>query len=277
MNDIIESKDPEGLRIAFEALRPMMDALVEIRRANTNMPKAINFAASVGRLVLLPERRAAFVSLPASYFDIQHVDRLGPAALAASYAWLQSQDADAMSTGAQLPPPSVVEAMVLRGVMLKVLEYNLGHHENVLKRLASIRSGHGHMDLASDLWRLAGMYEIHAAELAADTRFYQPGDMIRARQFVQGIQHVLGEGAESDAGFWADYLARAWTLMVNTYEEVSAAGRWLFRNENVEAMFPSLYAIGRQRRRRRADDELPGDGQEQPGDGEEIEPAQPAQ
>jgi hypothetical protein len=37
------------------------------------------------------------------------------------------------------------------------------------------------------------------------------------------------------------------------------AGRWLFRHENGEASFPSLYTIGRQRRSRRPDDSDEGD------------------
>ena len=51
---------------------------------------------------------------------------------------------------------------------------------------------------------------------------------------------------------------------------MSAAGRWLFRDENGETRFPSLYTVGRQprRSRRNGGDELPGGGDELPGDGE---------
>jgi hypothetical protein len=270
MNDIIEAKDPEGLRLAFEAVKPALDTVVEVRVANTDIHKAINCAASVGRMVLQPEMRAAFASLPASFFDILHVDRLEQVALATAYASLQAGHVAPLSTGAKLPVPNLIEATALKQVMLKVLEYNLGHVDAIATLLASIRPGHGHADLVSDLWRLAVMYEEHAPELIADTRFYQAGDAARAKQYVQGFNHVLGDGRESDAEYWTDYLGRAWTLLVNTYDEVSAAGRWLFRDANGEERFPSLYAIGRQpRRSRRA-----GDGEELPGDGE-LEPEQP--
>ena len=52
---------------------------------------------------------------------------------------------------------------------------------------------------------------------------------------------------------------------------MSAAGRWLFREENGETRFPSLYTVGRQpprRSRRDGGDKLPGGGDELPGDGE---------
>ncbi len=270
MNDIIEAKDPEGLRMAFEALVPTLDAQIEIRRANTDIRKAINCAASVGRMVLQPEVRAAFASLPGSYFDIQHIDRLEQVALATDYAWMQAGHIAPLSTGAKLPVPNLIEATALKQVMLKVLEYNLGHLDEVFTLLASIRSGQGHADLVSDLWRLATLYEAHAAALAADTRFYQAGDAARAKQYQQGINHVLGDGRASDAEYWASYMGRAWTLMVNTYDEVSTAGRWLFRNDNGEERFPSLYAIGRQPRRSRR----PGDDEALPGDGE-LAPEQP--
>ena len=270
MNDIIDSKDPEGLRLAFEAVRPELDAQTEIRRANTDMRKAIAFAGSVGRMVRQPERREAFASLPPAFFDVLYVDRLEPVSEAAFYAWLQSEDAKVFRTGAKMPLPNLIEMTSLKGVMIKVLEYNVGDKEDVFKKLASIRPGHGHADNASDLWRLGVLYEEHAAELAADTRLYRAEDAARAKRYAQAINHVLGDGRESDALVWSDYLGRAWTLLINTYDEVAAAGRWLFRHENGEALFPSLYAIGRQPRRTRRPDE----GDDLPGDGE-LDPEQP--
>lgn len=268
MDDIIDSKDPEGLRLAFEAVRPELDTVAEIRVANTDMRKAIIFAASVGRMVTLPERLTAFASLPATFFNMVHVARLEQVADATFYAWLQTADARALHTGSRMPLPNLVEMTALRTVMIKVLEYNVGDNEAVSKKLASIRPGHGHADTGSDLWRLGVLYEEHAAALAADTRLYKPEDAVKAKRYAQAINHVLGDGTESDALFWGDYLGRAWTLLVNTYDEVAAAGRWMFRHENGEAMFPSLYAVGRQpRRSRRSDEELPDSG--------ELDPEQP--
>lgn len=38
---------------------------------------------------------------------------------------------------------------------------------------------------------------------------------------------------------------RAWTLLVEVYGEVSAAGHFLFRNDDPEGRFPSVYTMGR--------------------------------
>jgi hypothetical protein len=82
---------------------------------------------------------------------------------------------------------------------------------------------------------------------------YKATDREDAGRLAQAIHQVLGDGQHSDARYWTDYLARAWSLLVITYDEVSATGRWLFRHEDGETRFPSLYAIGRQRRSRSPD------------------------
>jgi hypothetical protein len=51
---------------------------------------------------------------------------------------------------------------------------------------------------------------------------------------------VLRDGRNVSARYWSNYQTRAWSLMLITYGEVSAAGRWLFRHENGEERFPSL-------------------------------------
>lgn len=117
--------------------------------------------------------------------------------------------------------------------------------------------------------RLADLYEAHATALAADGVHYRAEDPVTARKLGHGIFQVLGDGRQSDQSYWAKYQARAWTFLLATYDEVAAAGRWLFRHENGDARFPSLYTIGRQPRRSRRD---PGDGgdagDEIPGAGE---------
>jgi hypothetical protein len=50
---------------------------------------------------------------------------------------------------------------------------------------------------------------------------------------------------------------RAWTLLADTYDEVSAAGRFVFRHEGGESMFPSLVTISRARPVRSPGDEAP--------------------
>jgi hypothetical protein len=271
MEENIEGFDPEAARLAFEALQPALDLQDEVRAGTTDRRKAINYAASAGRTVKQPEIRAEFESLPARRFDMQHVDMLETAALATWYVTIRHQDASVLASTAKLSDELVAQATEKKQTMQRVIEYNLDHLPEVALKLADIRPGQGHIDLADDLVRLAGLYESHADILAADTHRYQAGDAATAKQLAQAINKVLGDGRYSDVRYWTDYLGRAWTFLVTTYEEVAAAGRWLFRDESGETRFPSLYTVGRQpprRSRRDGGEELPGDSGELPGDGE---------
>lgn len=274
MSDIMEGIDPEAAPRAYEAMLPLLDALTGKRAAmNTPMPRAIVFAASVGRMVKQPDMRAMFASLPPAHFDMQYVDRLESAALAAWFAELCTRTAAALASGAKLPEEVEAAAILYKTRMIRVIEYNLDHIKEVVTELESIRAGNGHMDLASDLMRLAVIFKAHAARLSQDTQRYQASDAEAAMRYATTIHQVLGDGRRSDAAYWSDYLSRAWTLLVTTYEEVAAAGRWLYRHDNGDTMFPSLYTISRQRRSRKPADEV---GQE-PGDEEPASPTTPTQ
>jgi hypothetical protein len=253
MQDIIDGMDPSKAALAFEEMSPLLRTQTESRRANTDINKAVVVAASVGRMVKQPEMRAEFAALPATRFDVQHVDRLESAALATWHASLALRNATALTSGAKIPDTVVAEATDLKQTMMKVLDYYLGQSTDVYNILADIRGGTGYVDLASDLARLAELYQIHAPVLAVDTVRYKATDREDAGRLAQAIHQVLGDGQHSDARYWTDYLARAWSLLVITYDEVSATGRWLFRHEDGETRFPSLYAIGRQRRSRSPD------------------------
>jgi hypothetical protein len=248
MQNIKAIIDPDGAALAFEAVLPLLDAQTETRRSNTSFDKAILHAASIGRMVKQPEVRAKFAGMPASDFDQQHVERLETVALAAWHVTLSLESASVQSSGARIAEEDVAAGTRLKKRMIKVLEYHLGHLDEVSTELTAIRAGTGYLDMACDLVRLAALYQQHAAELGSDTRHYRAADRDRAGRLAHLIHQVLGDGRERDADYWSDYLARAWALLVVTYGEVSAAGRWLYRHENGEARFPSLYTVGRKRR-----------------------------
>ena len=251
MEEIIEGLDPEAARLAFEALLPLLDAQRDVRTASTDIRRAIIHAAAIGRLVRKPDMQVEFESLPGA--ALRHPARLsaGVAALATWYTVLTLRRASALSTGAKLPEELLTEGGALKLRMFKVIEYMLGHLSGVSTQLADIRTGKGYVDLAEDLMQLADLFEAHAAALAEDRTHYRVEDAVNAKKIGHGILLVLGDGRVSDARYWAEYQALAWTLLVTTYEEVSAAGQWLFRHENGEARFPSLYTVGRQSRRAR--------------------------
>ena len=278
MDEIIGDIDPNAARLAFEAVQPRLDALTEVRVASTDVRKSLIHAGAVGRTVQTPEVKAAFQTLPADRFDMQHVELLSPAALATWHTVLMQRAAAVLSTGAKVPEEILARGSALKENMFKVADYVLGQVDGIKEQLADILSGRGHIDQADDLMRLADIYETHAAALAVDQIHYKADDAVTARKLAHGIYKVLGDGRTSDARYWSDYQARAWTFLLETYDEVAAAGRWLYRHENGEARFPSLYTVGRQSRRSRRPEG--SDGGEPPADdgsGEVGSPVTPAE
>jgi hypothetical protein len=275
MRQIIEGIEAEKARMAFDATVPLLDAQTELRRANTSVDKCIVFGAATGRVVQQPEVLARFAVLPAAEFDVHHVLRLEQIALAAWHARVSLRSA-LVTAGVKIPESVMNDGMALKQLMIKVIEYNLGHDEDVVAELRDIREGTGYVDLASDLVRLVALYQAHAQALAVDVRHYKATDADLAGRTAQAIHQVLGDGRNVSARYWNHYLTRAWSLLVITYGEVSAAGRWLFRHENGEERFPSLYTVGRQRRSRRPDQDegSPDDDLDIPEDGEIAPPAQ---
>jgi hypothetical protein len=251
MDEIIGDIDPNAASLAFEALLARLDALTEIRATTTDLRKSLIHAASVGRMVQKPEVKAVFQTLPAERFDMQHVELLETASMATWHTVLMQRSASVLSTGAKVPDEILAQGTMVKERMFKVVDYVLGHVGGIREQLADIRGGKGHVDLADDLMREADLYEAHATALVEDRIHYKAEDAVTARKLAHGIYKVLGDGRSSDARYWSEYQARAWTFLLETYDEVAAAGRWLYRHENGEALFPSLYAVGRQPRRSR--------------------------
>ncbi|WP_428266965.1 hypothetical protein [Haliangium sp.] len=244
-DELTEAMDPDAARKAFEALQPHLDAQEDIRRANTDLDKAVIMAAALGRMVKQPEVRARFEALPTDAFDQAYVDRLEPAALATWYVGLARKQAEVSASGGRLPSEAVRVATEVKRRMMRVVGYHLGDDAEVAAELSDIRAGTGYVDLGTDLMRLADLYEAHADELSEDSRHYQDSDADLARRLALAIHQVLGDGRDSDADYWAAYQRRAWSFLLDTYDEVSLAGRWLYRHEDAAERFPSLYTIGR--------------------------------
>lgn len=258
---IADSIEPDAARLAFEALRPLLDTRTELRAANIDVDRAVLFAASVGRRVRRPEVRARFAGLPAQEFDIGHVDRLEPAALAVWHTCTELLSAAARSSGRRIPATMHAEAAAVKQRMHEVLTYHLEHLSEVLTQLEAMGAGPGsdYLRLAESLLELADLYRRYELELAGDVTRYRPSDRELAGRLAHAIHYLLGEPARPEVVAWTRHRARAWSLLVETYEEVRAAGRWLFRHENGEELFASLYTAGRGPRRRRTRAQIEAD------------------
>lgn len=261
MPDTVESsipvvQDPAVGEAAIALLMPLLSVIPEAKlrvpNVDTNLA-AFKVLALVGALD--PKLKARMEALPPEEFDFTLVGVLVPAARAVIHTRAQLAIVQSIDPCARLPVNEAQQATERRERMLQVLGYHLGddpdgEHGDAVRELQHVRSGNGYLDLANDLIALAGLYRRFEGLLAGDTLRYRSADADEADRSAVRIQNHLGE--KQDKRRSADQLlaARAWTFMVYAYEEVSAAGRWLLRDEPGSAsLFPSL---GEGRRRRRA-------------------------
>jgi hypothetical protein len=241
--------DSAKARNAFEELRPRLDQLKELRRPIVDVEKAAAQAVVIGHMVQDPEVREMFEQLSPRVFEMQHVDDLEKAALATLHAVVEHRDAAVHGSRARVPPDTLEAATRLKQDMFLVAKYHL-RDKHSAPIITDIGAGQGHADLASDLLRLSKLYETNHDRLAQDHSYYRPEDAARARELAHRIYTHLGGDTESSERTWAGYVHRAWTFLLETYDEIGAAGRWLYRKDNGEERFPSLIASQRQVARR---------------------------
>lgn len=236
--------DPAAAKKAYEAMLPRMDALAkdQLNLLNVDAQEAAIIALSVSRFLAEPEPKARFALLDAKLFDPAHLAFLPTIALAVSHAYVELQSARAQTTEAKLPVKLVDDATEVKERMLECCEYLFKRHPKLSLEVASIRAGSGHRDRASDLLRLAKVYEDNKSTVEKDPLNYQPTDAANARLLAQDILSTLGEAQSAEEKKCVANLTRAWTLLRTAYDEVQAAGSFLYRHEEPDEKLPSLYA-----------------------------------
>lgn len=236
--------------VAFRRLKPDLDAIPADRvmqpRVDVRAAASFVLSASVPRLKD-PVLHKRFLSLPATEFPHGALDDLGAAAEAVLFTQAQLSQAEAGTPGAMLPVELVNQATALRAELLKVCAYHFDGDAKLSAQVQDIRAGHGYMDLAEDLKRLAGLYRTEKAVLSQDRRFYRPEDEALALQLSKRITSELRtQGPEAAR----EIAWRAWTLLVLRYREVERGAQFLL-GEDAAAAFPPLFAVGRARPRSR--------------------------
>ena len=236
--------DPAAAKKAYEAMTPRMNALAkdDLALLNVDTQEAAITALAVSRFLAEPEPSARFSLLDAKLFDPAHLGELATIALAVSHAYVELQSARAQTTEAKLPVALVDAATEVKERMLECAEYLFKRHPVLSREVASIRAGTGYKDLASDLIRLAKVYEDNKATVEKDPLNYRSTDAAEARTQAQKIFTTLGEAQSAEEKRCVAALTRAWTLLRAAYDEVQAAGSFVYRHEEPEDKFPSLYA-----------------------------------
>lgn len=243
--------DPIQGKAAFESLLPRYKAMpVEsLIAVNADAGLAAVAALGVASRANEPELLARFKSLPAAEFDASLVEQLPTIAWACWYAATEDQKGRALSSEAKLPADLVQKALNIESRMQACCEYYLNDHPEIAPQLAMLRAGTGHRDLAADLLGYASIYREHYSTLSTDKKYFIATDADDAVKAAEEMLSTLGARLSPEARLASDQLARAWTLLLDSYDEVATAGRWLLRRDaQVNKLFPSLFSMVRTRR-----------------------------
>lgn len=247
---MIDTPNPDAAKAAFEMVLPLLRAIPpeQLKSTRSNLQDAAVYAYGIARRLIRDGLRPRFAAVPSDLFDIVHFDRLETVAAAAWHAQVQLDSAMATTREAKVPMSLLLESGEAKDRMMKVVEYHLAHRSETLAReITDIRSGQGHADLASDLSRLGILYVEQRAFLpqGGDDPHYRPEDAETAGRLSSAILGELAAArtkAQEDA---QDLAARAWTLLVSTYDEVADAGRLVLKREGGADLFQSLHSAGR--------------------------------
>ena len=244
------SFDPIQGKAAFDMLLPRYDAMSAdtLVMINADVGLAAVAALGVAARANAPEMLLRFKSLPATEFDVKTVEELPTMAWACWFAATEDQRARAMTTEAKLPADLVQKAVAIEARMQACCEYYFNDDPEIGPYVAMLRSGSGHRDLAADLLGYAGIYREHYAIVSVDKKHFRATDADDAVTVAEEMLAQLGNRLGPEGRDTHHYLVRAWTLLLDTYEEVAATGRWLSRREpGADKLFPSLYALARTR------------------------------
>lgn len=234
---------------ALEQLRPRYMALAadDVARPSLDLRAASLAALGVALRLKTPALRARFEALAASgQWKLSHLDDLESLARAAWFVRHRIDAAAATRSEAQVPAKTVNDGTAVRARMRKVTEFHYDDDEKLGPLLAYLRKGTGYQDLADDLVGYAEVYKAKRAEIEATPRHYRATDHAAALRLANEILGHLGLAGTHELDALADLAARAFTLLLASYDEVCAAGRFLERaNPDVERLYPSLWAVAR--------------------------------
>jgi hypothetical protein len=253
-------------RAAYARILSRLEQVDETALAprTTNMSEAALASIGVAERVAEPALYARFQSIPATEFDIAHADDLGDLAWGTLHAAMEADKIRYVLSRSRLPEGLLDEATEVKNRMQASCEYLLAEDPTAGPEVERLRAGRGHRDLAADLHGYAALYEAHQALLEKDPKNYRPSDMDDALRLGEEIFSLVGGSLTEKERSASAQLVRAWTLLLQSYEEVRATGHYLLRHDkaSAEMMFPSLFTIGRAPRSRRDDDapvvDLPG-------------------
>ncbi len=206
-----------------------------------DLQKAAIFGLRMAGELEKPEIRAKFAKIHDDLLSPSVVHRIRPAAWALWYASAQRKTTEAVVSAQRLSLETLKRATELRKRMMRVVEYMFADDATLGSEIASIRAGVGYADLASDLTRLAAVYDAQKTRLSAAGEHYRAGDAEQARLVTGAILSELAVGESKSAAEAREEAARAFIVLSSAYDHVRRFGLAMF--DDGESRFPSIYSI----------------------------------
>ncbi len=205
--------------------------------------------------------RARFLKLPKDEFDPKHLDDLPVFYLAFVHARGEVDAAQSAQVDVTLPETLAQRANDLRTRMIKVVVHHLEDDPELSAEVKILGRKKTHPDVVDDLQRLVKLYESRREVVERDPKYYRATDVADARAAAEEVQKILAEARGDAEKVWNDHMLRAWTLLYGAYEEVQAAGLYLYRKDAPDERFPTLQTTRRTRgpRPRKDDKDEAGD------------------
>lgn len=229
---------------ASKALEETMSSLMamasgEVRLFNAPPVEVVNNAMRIARS--LAEDVVKFqTTFTTAGFDVKMYNDVEKRALAFWQADVNfRQKLDPENRLAQLVP----EATMMKKTLLPAAEYLWGNEPELGPKVAAIRSGSGHLDLADDLMSLATLFMDHWTDVDGKSRVTK-NQLGRARELGMEIVKTVAPKDEarpvSDA---RDLRNRAGTYLRQACEEIRAAAAFMYR-KTPDAMdrYPAPYS-----------------------------------
>jgi hypothetical protein len=204
-----------------------------------------------GAVPKLETLRTEMTAMPG--FDVRNLDQLQDRALAAAYA-----DATAYAPVTTPEVASLIEeGTPIREKLLATCELLVTFGILDAKQVAEIRSGNGNLDLAQDLIAASALLKKHWAQIQNKVPLTMD-ELERARLVGSQLHVKLGERMPENAGTATTDAAllrraRAYTLLVNTYDACQRAVYFLRWNEgDADRFAPSIFGKSGRRKEKAA-------------------------
>ncbi len=237
--------DDTQYRQALEAVRPEMAALPEekLQTINLDIPESVKLVrGSMADILPFKERVAAV--LPT--FDVGLFDRLETYAMALGYANTRHR---ALSSPAEPIEKLQEEAIEVRELLLSDLNALAFRGLVDATRLAEVKRVNGYNNVAQEVMLMTELARKSWPAIANRT-LLTLDEITRAQKVAERLVKASGEKEQIQPSTTKEHddRRRAYTLLVNAYDEIRRAitfVRW--NEEDVDEIAPSLYQKGRRK------------------------------